>query len=582
MVLYKGNHLAQEAIAQHYGVATPLLDLTRNPEVAIFFAQEGASDEAVIYCFPRAEIQGVANLTLVEIDVANLWRLEAQEGIFLRYAGPRALKKVEQHISKIYFPPSKNSARIHGKVYPARKSGLEVAIDEWLYRNTIETTMNELSQDIAHVAKIARHSYPGLFRWRQPPDVEAGWRAAEAWVMPQVESVEAATGKLQATIRYVDFVSPQAAIESVRVQIAEPIRQAHTAGLFLEFKIEVDGLSVKTKRAISRLLHRAWDGLRSFPYLISEITQSLCLSASLVIVRSLSGARQRDWGKLLWGETQLVELAPFGGHISAGEVSKVDLLTAINTGQFEHMVGYFRDRFSARPFEAFLYLTDHLLLLRFEQFRKLFCEQYIPTALDSFWDQDLEYSGGKLDTLWDLSFNPTLLGYFTTVDYRFYSPLGLEKDPGRKIYVLPDMTKRDLIEAFAYALPQVLEMNEPMMVNFHGWNRDERELWNIPEAVALAKMILEIGGISALEVFPNIRWNDKPKEEPRQFHQGGMGAFDIWSMARGLIDSLNGKNLADHMDLFEAFKVDLIRSNGTLEAFTRELLDAEGFISDAR
>lgn len=576
MFLYKGNHLALESIAQHYGMATPLLDLTRSPEVAMFFAQEGSSNEAVIYCFPRTEIQSGDDLTLVEIDVANLWRLEAQEGVFLRYAGPDALQKVEQNISRIYFPPSRNSARIRGRIYPARKSGLEVAIDEWLYRNTIETTMNDLTQDITHVAKIVRHSYPGLFRWRQPPDVEAGWRAAEAWSMPQVESVGATAARLQATIRHVDLSSPQAAIKAVRMQIAEPVEHAHAAGIFLEFKIEVAGLSAKARRAIGKLLHRVWDGLRSFPYPISEITQSLSLSASLVIARSLGSERRKDWGKLLWGETELVELSPFGGHISAGEVSKADLLSAINTAQFEYMTNYFRGRFSTRPLDAFLFLTDHLLLLRFEKFRKLFCEQYIPTAVDSFWDQDLEY-GGKLDTLWDLSFNPTLLGYFTTADYRFYSPLGLEKDPERKIYILPDMTKRDLIEAFAYALPEVVEKNEPMMVSFHGWNRDERELWNIPEAVALSKTILEIGGISALEVFPNMRWDAVPKEDDREFRPTGMGAFDIWMMAKELIDSLNGKNLADHMDLFEAFKSDLIQSNNTLETFTRELIEAEGF-----
>jgi len=79
------------AIAQHYGYPTDLLDFTRDPKVAGFFASTGNVDVTKpgvilvvnIDMFKRLcqsyEIPG-----LLTLEIKGLWRLENQKGIFLR------------------------------------------------------------------------------------------------------------------------------------------------------------------------------------------------------------------------------------------------------------------------------------------------------------------------------------------------------------------------------------------------------------------------------------------------------------------------------------------------------------------
>ncbi len=86
MAPYGGNHVALTAIGQHYGIPTRLLDLTTDPRVAARFAKtEAALDGkpfAVIYGFLERNLERAAKLEVVRIDVAKLWRLEAQRGLF--------------------------------------------------------------------------------------------------------------------------------------------------------------------------------------------------------------------------------------------------------------------------------------------------------------------------------------------------------------------------------------------------------------------------------------------------------------------------------------------------------------------
>jgi FRG domain len=93
------------AVAQHYRLPTTLLDFTFDPEVAGFFASHGARAAPLpgalrfscIICAnserltrSREDInqrhrdrEGTELVRLVTVDVRNLWRLQAQKGLFL-------------------------------------------------------------------------------------------------------------------------------------------------------------------------------------------------------------------------------------------------------------------------------------------------------------------------------------------------------------------------------------------------------------------------------------------------------------------------------------------------------------------
>ena len=85
------------AIAQHYGIPTTFLDLTTDPVVAAMFACPPGSiqnnKQASILLYAQSTIDLWIEITrdtlrdtpieLLKIDVSNLWRLQAQHGLFL-------------------------------------------------------------------------------------------------------------------------------------------------------------------------------------------------------------------------------------------------------------------------------------------------------------------------------------------------------------------------------------------------------------------------------------------------------------------------------------------------------------------
>lgn len=83
--------LEKIAIAQHYGIPSPLVDLTWSPWIALYFASRKgeANDVGVVQCFSIGELSritaGGANrlgrLRLVEMDFVP--RIKAQKGFFL-------------------------------------------------------------------------------------------------------------------------------------------------------------------------------------------------------------------------------------------------------------------------------------------------------------------------------------------------------------------------------------------------------------------------------------------------------------------------------------------------------------------
>src|ERR1044072_6189909 len=87
------------AVAQHYGIPTNYIDFTTEPAVAGFFAADTQAPPtdwvSCIYSLNTGELRQCASfvqaieasegtvLETVEVNVTNLWRLQAQHGVFL-------------------------------------------------------------------------------------------------------------------------------------------------------------------------------------------------------------------------------------------------------------------------------------------------------------------------------------------------------------------------------------------------------------------------------------------------------------------------------------------------------------------
>ncbi len=161
------------AVAQHYGIATHFIDFTTEPHVAGYFASEGitaqepkafgldaeekrffgkmpaTADIGCILCFNREKVMRVWDLVsghlpeeakpeCLQLQVADLWRLEAQHGVFF-YCPVDRFEEVVYDFDRIVFPhtgqvewPPENM------IYPDRKSHLEQLLDQYFQLEKIK------------------------------------------------------------------------------------------------------------------------------------------------------------------------------------------------------------------------------------------------------------------------------------------------------------------------------------------------------------------------------------------------------------------------------------------------------------
>lgn len=212
------------------------------------------------------------------------------------------------------------------------------------------------------------------------------------------------------------------------------------------------------------------------------------------------------------------------------------------------------------------YVVDPWILFDFDKLSKMFVEEFIPSCVGWFWKACLEDNEGQLSDLWAISFNPALLGFITLCGYRFHSPIATEVDVERIVLVSADMSEADIEESFISCLPAILRREEPFTVKFTDYSSDPREVWDINEAVEQCRTIVRTGGISVLDVIPNMRDMDgAPGDVPAPWNAKGIGAFDIWAMANGRLREINGVPFGEIPHVFEEFFSDLGQSNQELE-----------------
>lgn len=140
IVPYLADDDALIAAAQHHEVAaTHFIDLTTEPSIAAWFATDGGvvGDTGAIVMIDPSAVEGVfaaisesdVVLRFLRPDVANLWRLQAQSGIFLE-----ANVDVDMiwPFDRIVFPQDGTPPDIaRGRIYPEHRSHLEAMIDQY-------------------------------------------------------------------------------------------------------------------------------------------------------------------------------------------------------------------------------------------------------------------------------------------------------------------------------------------------------------------------------------------------------------------------------------------------------------------
>lgn len=104
------------------------------------------------------------------------------------------------------------------------------------------------------------------------------------------------------------------------------------------------------------------------------------------------------------------------------------------------------------------------------------------------------------------------------------------EDIERVISVPKDVSDKELERVIFDRLPSCMHTGKANTVMLDGYNDDDRELWDIPEAVAVLERMVSTGFISILEPTSHL-------EGIRSDHcpAMGLGAFEVWAATKNLV-----------------------------------------------
>jgi hypothetical protein len=309
------NGTAILAVAQHYGIATPLLDFSRSPRVAAFFATDGAvrGDTGTIICLNQARFteswsdinrrhavdKGFPLTELIEIDVRNLWRLQAQAGVFLRCHVAPAFLEMFSCFLHIYFPQQSDTALDSTEsIYPSQKSHLEMLLDQYFLVSSYDERNARLKELFGHGFTVTEESVARdmreYFKDRQIPRDHESWHTAAAtrWMQEPDERyrdhdlvVEArirlptqrTTGEFEvALINQVDPILMAAELPTGRASIRWTVANEDDEELYVDGDgITIDREGDSTKFSVADMISAIYSGMRYLPYERAQISRTL-------------------------------------------------------------------------------------------------------------------------------------------------------------------------------------------------------------------------------------------------------------------------------------------------------------------
>lgn len=329
------------AVAQHHGIPTPFVDFTTEPEVAGYFATDGwtpgEGETGVILCVDTKDLLDLWTVMPAEyhpapeclrLHVKNLWRLEAQHGVFLWCPYDGVGIEAVYGFDRIVFPHGTGASRMQrDRIYPERKSPLEILLDQFF--------MNEML--IQRSREIA--TWPGTRIHVAAPDpgeegdslvralpLQPSWsaEALRPWLLQEEERLAHVRTDLVFRVP-ADLPDPATAAGLVRQGLAELLREApHARAKSVGFPCDDAHLGAA--------LVRLWDGLRRLPYEDDEVVEGMANAAALATTFRLRGGGAVHWSEAArewFGQTIEVEFGAADGSHSRGHVEPKLLLDAL-------------------------------------------------------------------------------------------------------------------------------------------------------------------------------------------------------------------------------------------------------------
>ena len=396
------------AVAQHYGMKTPFLDFTYSPEVAGFFATNGGLDGDVgtIVCINRqrfieswADINdrhvssnGFPLASVVEIDVKNLWRIQAQSGLFIRCHVDPTMLEMFSFMLHIYFPQKAGVTILEAsRIYPQEKSHLEVMLDHYFLIETYGERKRRLREifgtEISVNEDTATKEVVSYFRSGRAPDPHWSWKSdfAKAWYAEPDERLSSATRTRSAELVMPDCTTPREFEKSVQANIQHsislsqlPLRDHIEWSVLFEDRsivyIDGEGEIARCKDewtlfSMGEMINRIYAGMRYLPYTDVQISRAITRYVNMVRFGCYEVIEETEGVEFSGGE---IRGRGFCNRSSLLAAIREDFYSLIKPEKLNAQGGMdFRDTFYVARFVRSSYV--------FEKFVELFVEDLIPS-----------------------------------------------------------------------------------------------------------------------------------------------------------------------------------------------------------
>jgi FRG domain len=396
------------AIMQHYGIPTHYIDFTTDPAVAGFFAADTSNPptegKSCIYCLNTEDLISDWNtikdidsrkefsIELVRIDVLNLWRLQAQRGVFL-FADYNW--QIDYPMDRILFPYSGyQSYPTREQIYPEHKSPLEQLLDQYFFLEAATSSDEEMQRWVEELkARGGNASYRRWETWSEgfyadALNKESNLVPLKSWSSEVLRPWEIAPEEdYYQTIGPTKKLKPQAGAEEIREAMSSGIKSILRSDPTIRSKT-VDWEFPELPESLSQdqlndMLRPVWNGMRRLPYTEVEIADAFGSVAMLLMLgfsREDSFTEQMKLFSQCFGECVKVEFASQDLSGSRGLVARESLQKALRPDIAELLAPSYKER--ANDFHIlFQIIYNPRLMFEFNEFISMFAQEVIPTQV---------------------------------------------------------------------------------------------------------------------------------------------------------------------------------------------------------
>ncbi len=381
-------------VAQHYGIPTNYIDFTTSPEVAGFFAADNPSGrrvdrESCIICLNTADAKTFwkglpsdwPSPEFIEIQVPNLWRLEAQEGRFL-FCPAENFEDV-YNLDRIVFPYTGASNIVpREKIYPLQKSALEILLDQFF--------MNErrlAGTQIVRKMPFMRLRFEDTGGWN--PELVAtevhrhpSWSAVDPlWTRSVGEAFAQIASGPVTRLEISAGERPQDAGARVAKLLAMTLaREPRLRSTSLSWQVDGGGGAQERSKRLVAALRWLWDGMRSLPYSADQLASA----AGQCVALWQAGAEGSAWDAMTAAARQCLGDAievEFGVEDSAyakAFASERSILRAVRPDVVGHLRSEFRNALLESASGLLMAVTEPSRLFDFPLLVDVFARELIP------------------------------------------------------------------------------------------------------------------------------------------------------------------------------------------------------------